>query len=190
MRQVSSRGALRARAPSPGLAGRAGPVSRPLARHEQSTGLFVSGASLLGASEARRGLPARAFACNVGPFASKSNTLVAPTADSFAANHLRLPARQAVPAGGDFPWRRGAQASGRRAQRASLSDLPHLFERSERSERSESCGRPRGESDPPGADRCNRSGRHPPAALRARPRASPAARARRRTIRRWAWTGF
>ena len=27
----------------PGLAGRAGPVARPLARHKQSTGLFVSG---------------------------------------------------------------------------------------------------------------------------------------------------
>ena len=29
-----------------GLAGRAGPVARPLARHKQSTGLFVSGLSL------------------------------------------------------------------------------------------------------------------------------------------------
>jgi len=30
----------------PGLAGRAGPVARPLARHKQSTGLFVSGLGL------------------------------------------------------------------------------------------------------------------------------------------------
>jgi len=41
---------------------------------------------------------------------------------------------------GRFLGRRGAQAWGRRAQRASLSDSPHLFERSERSERSELCG--------------------------------------------------
>ena len=41
---------------------------------------------------------------------------------------------------GRFLWRRAAQAWGRRAQRASLSDSPRLFERSERSERSEFCG--------------------------------------------------
>ena len=41
--RVGRRGALRARATSPGLAGRAVPVARPLARQEQSTGLFLSG---------------------------------------------------------------------------------------------------------------------------------------------------
>ena len=37
--------------PRAGLAGRAGPVAQPLARHKQSTGLFVSGARLLGVPE-------------------------------------------------------------------------------------------------------------------------------------------
>ena len=37
--------------PRAGLAGRAGPVAQPFARHKQSTGLFVSGAYLLGAPE-------------------------------------------------------------------------------------------------------------------------------------------
>ena len=37
--------------PWAGLAGRAGPVAQPLARHKQSTGLFESGARLLGAPE-------------------------------------------------------------------------------------------------------------------------------------------
>ncbi len=37
--------------PRAGLAGRAGPVAQPLARHKQSTGLLVSGARLLGVPE-------------------------------------------------------------------------------------------------------------------------------------------
>ena len=59
----------------PGLAGRPGPVALLLARHKQSTGLFVSGARLLGASEARCSLHAHAFAGTLlvfGPHANQS----------------------------------------------------------------------------------------------------------------------
>ncbi len=65
-RVLTSRAAREAA--SPGLAGRAGPVAQPLARHKQPTGLFVFGARLLGAPEARCGLGARAFAGRFAAF--------------------------------------------------------------------------------------------------------------------------
>ena len=74
-------------AASPGLAGRAGPGARSLARHEQSTGLFVFGARLLGAPEAR---------CNLSPHAFADALLV------FAAKAKHIGSRQAVPGGGDL----------------------------------------------------------------------------------------
>jgi len=75
-------------AASPGLAGRSGPVALPLARHKQSTGLFVSRARLLAATEARCGLSPRAFA------------------DAFlvcgATNTKDTASRQALAGGGDL----------------------------------------------------------------------------------------
>ena len=112
-------------ATSPGLAGRAGPGG-PAVRQAQTVLRTVCvRAHLLGAPEARSGLPARAFAGTSLLVRRKAKT---------------VPERQAAPGGWRFLWRRGAQGRGRRAQRASLSDLPRLFERSERSERSEFCG--------------------------------------------------
>ena len=93
--------------------------------------------ALLGAPEAHSSLPARAFA--------GTSLLVRQKA-------VTVPERQAAPGGRRFLWRRGAQVRGRRAQRASSSDLPQLFECSERSERSEFCGTTSGR-----APQCSRS---------------------------------
>ena len=87
-RQLTSRAAREAA--SPGLAGRAGPVAQPLARHKQSTGLFVSGARLLGAPEARCSLGARAFA---------SRLLTFGRLEPGTQNTTNAASRQALPGG-------------------------------------------------------------------------------------------
>ena len=112
----------------PGLAGRAGPVAQPLARHKQSTGVFVSGARLLGAPEgAPPAAPTRlcSQASGVRVVGARTTEQQRP---SLAAGGTRR---------GRFLGRRGTQPWGRRAQRASLSFWPRLSERRERSERSE-----------------------------------------------------
>ena len=89
--QLTSRAAREAA--SPGLAGRAEPVAQPLPRHKQSTGLFVSGARLLGAPEARCSLGARAFAGTV---------LVFGCLEPGRPNTTSAASRQALPGGGSL----------------------------------------------------------------------------------------
>jgi hypothetical protein len=105
-------------ATSPGLAGRAGPVARPLARHEQSTGLFVSGLAFSAPQDARRRLPRCTFAV----------ALVA--VDLLRHTHW-WNSRQAVPVEGDFcgDEKRRAGVGARSALRKHT--CRSLFERSE-----------------------------------------------------------
>jgi hypothetical protein len=79
------------------------------------------------------------------------------------APRCSTPSRGRV-AGGAPLRRRGAQGSGPRAQRASMTDSPRLFERSERSERSEFGGGPRGRA-PQGSHRAavTAAAKQPPA---------------------------
>ena len=161
-RRVRCGSALRAPIPETGLAGRAGPEARPFARHERSTGPFVSGAHLLAATEIAPCQPQR-----VAPAARQRWRTLWQTPDAafralpldrgrtsragangyftFVPNNQTVKARQAVPGGGDFwgfdPRRTGVGAR----QRASKTDSPRLFERSERSERSEFAARPQAE---------------------------------------------
>jgi hypothetical protein len=97
------------------LAGRAGPEARPLARREQSSGLFLSGL---------------AFAEPSAGFEREANT---------------VPERQAAPGGGDLWGDEERRFEVGARQRASSTDSRRLFERSERSERSELAARPRTE---------------------------------------------
>ena len=120
-RRVSLRSALCA--PTPLLALQAAPGHRPGRSPGRNSplGLFLSG---LAFSSPQRS-PSPGSAC-------RESTVGLCSSRSTRASNRRARAGRGAPAG-----RRGAQGSGPRAQRASITDSSRVFERRERSEQSE-----------------------------------------------------